>query len=66
MTQGSIVHVRRTIVVEYDVDRADYDDWTDAKVVAYETEAHNTRDGWSINDLDDDQITSSSSEVTFR
>lgn len=66
MTQGSTVHVRRTIVVEYDVDRADYEAFTDAQVVAYETEPHGQREGWSILDYDDEHITSSSAKVTFK
>lgn len=63
---STVVHVRRTIVVEYDVDREDYESLTDDQVVAYETLPVGDRAGWSIVDYGDELVTSSSAEVTFR
>lgn len=57
---STVVHVRRTIVVEYDVDRADFGEFTDDQVVAAESE------DWRIVDYDDSNVTSSRAEVTFR
>lgn len=63
---STVVHVRRTIVVEYDVDREDYGSLTDDQVVACETLPMGASGGPSIVDYDDGCVTSSSAEVTFR
>ncbi len=62
------VHIRRTIVVEYDVDREDYEDgagvaMTDANIV----EAESDCPPWDIwPDLGESLVTSHTTEVTFR
>ncbi len=63
---SSIVHVRRTIVVEYDIDREDYGTFTDDEIVAAETLPIGRPGAWSIVDYEDGCVTDSSAEVTFR
>ena len=65
MTDAHVVHIRRTIVLEYDVERSDYGDWTDDEVVACEG-AMPSRDTWSLVNLDDHLVVSCDAEVTFR
>jgi len=63
---SDVVHVRRTIVVEYDVGRDEYGSLTDDEIVAYETLGHNEDGGWRIIDYDDGNVKLSSAEVMFR